>query len=72
MKLAFPALKLPILVEEGDDAFQEPESKKKDAIMFIINPDMNQINPTPKDIITFKDPMGRSLPSMMPEIVMGR
>jgi CCR4-NOT transcription complex subunit 1 len=37
VKLAFPALKLPILVEEGDDAFQEPDARKKDAIMFIIN-----------------------------------
>lgn len=37
VKLAFPALKLPILVEEGDDEFREPDAKKKDAIMFIIN-----------------------------------
>jgi CCR4-NOT transcription complex subunit 1 len=37
VKLAFPALKLPILVEEGYDEFVEPEPKKKDAIMFIIN-----------------------------------
>ncbi|WWD18096.1 hypothetical protein CI109_102544 [Kwoniella shandongensis] len=37
VKLAFPALRLPILIEEGDDEFREPEPKKKDAIMFIIN-----------------------------------
>ncbi|WVF70722.1 hypothetical protein IAT40_005515 [Kwoniella sp. CBS 6097] len=37
VKLAFPALRLPILIEEGDDEFKEPEPKKKDAIMFIIN-----------------------------------
>jgi len=37
VKLAFPALRLPILVEEGYDEFVEPEPKKKDAIMFIIN-----------------------------------
>lgn len=37
VKLAFPALKLPILVEEGTDEFKEPDAKKKDAIMFIIN-----------------------------------
>ena len=37
VKLAFPALKLPMLVEEGDDEFNEPDPKKKDAIMFIIN-----------------------------------
>ncbi|WVQ85274.1 hypothetical protein IAT38_007439 [Cryptococcus sp. DSM 104549] len=42
VKLAFPALKLPVLIEEGDDEFREPETKKKDAIMFIIN----QIAPT--------------------------
>ncbi|KAK8865726.1 hypothetical protein IAR55_000872 [Kwoniella newhampshirensis] len=37
VKLAFPALRLPVLIEEGDDEFREPEPKKKDAIMFIIN-----------------------------------
>jgi CCR4-NOT transcription complex subunit 1 len=37
VKLAFPALKLPILIEEGDDEFREPEPKVRDAIMFIIN-----------------------------------
>ncbi|EIW72732.1 hypothetical protein TREMEDRAFT_72862 [Tremella mesenterica DSM 1558] len=37
IKLAFPALKLPILIEEGDDEFREPDPKKRDAIMFIIN-----------------------------------
>ncbi|WWC68491.1 uncharacterized protein I206_102420 [Kwoniella pini CBS 10737] len=37
VKLAFPALKLPILIEEGDDEFREPDSRKKDAFMFIIN-----------------------------------
>jgi len=37
LKLAFPALKLPLLVEEGDDEFKEPDAAKKDAIMFIIN-----------------------------------
>ena len=37
VKLAFPALKLPILVEEGDDEFREPDAKKKDQIMFNIN-----------------------------------
>ena len=37
VKLAFPALKLPILVEEGDDEFIEPEGNKKDQFMFIIN-----------------------------------
>jgi CCR4-NOT transcription complex subunit 1 len=37
VKAAFPALKLPVLVEEGLDEFVEPEPKKKDAIMFIIN-----------------------------------
>lgn len=37
VKLAFPALKLPILVEEGYDEFKEPDAKKRDAIMFIIN-----------------------------------
>jgi CCR4-NOT transcription complex subunit 1 len=37
VKLAFPALRLPILVEEGYDEFVEPEPKRKDAIMFIIN-----------------------------------
>ena len=37
VKLAFPALKLPILVEEGEDEFREPDPKKRDAIMFIIN-----------------------------------
>ncbi|GFZ43225.1 hypothetical protein JCM24511_00944, partial [Saitozyma sp. JCM 24511] len=37
VKLAFPALRLPILIEEGDDEFREPDAKKKDAIMFIIN-----------------------------------
>ncbi|WVQ65071.1 uncharacterized protein L199_003241 [Kwoniella botswanensis] len=37
VKLAFPALKLPILIEEGDDEFREPEPRKKDAFMFIIN-----------------------------------
>lgn len=37
VKLAFPALKLPILIEEGDDEFKEPEPKLRDAIMFIIN-----------------------------------
>jgi len=37
VKLAFPALKLPILVEEGDDEFREPEAGTKDRIMFNIN-----------------------------------
>jgi CCR4-NOT transcription complex subunit 1 len=37
VKLAFPALKLPILVEEGDDEHREPEPAKKDQFMFIIN-----------------------------------
>ncbi|KAK4684746.1 CCR4-NOT transcription complex subunit 1, partial [Tremellales sp. Uapishka_1] len=37
VKLAFPALKLPVLIEEGDDEFKTPDDKKKDAIMFIIN-----------------------------------
>lgn len=37
VKLAFPALKLPILVEEGTDEFKEPDAKKKDAFMFIVN-----------------------------------
>ncbi|RSH85805.1 uncharacterized protein EHS24_003985 [Apiotrichum porosum] len=37
VKLAFPALKLPILIESGDDEFKEPEPKLRDAIMFIIN-----------------------------------
>lgn len=37
IKLAFPALKLPILVEEGVDEFIEPDARKKDQIMFIIN-----------------------------------
>jgi CCR4-NOT transcription complex subunit 1 len=37
VKLAFSALKLPVLVEEGYDEFVEPEPKKKDQIMFIIN-----------------------------------
>lgn len=42
VKLAFPALKLPVLIEEGDDEFREPETAKKDAIMFHVN----QIAPT--------------------------
>ncbi|ODO11915.1 hypothetical protein I350_00699 [Cryptococcus amylolentus CBS 6273] len=42
VKLAFPALKLPVLIEEGDDEFKEPETGKKDAIMFHVN----QIAPT--------------------------
>ncbi|WVR05705.1 hypothetical protein IAU60_002729 [Kwoniella sp. DSM 27419] len=37
VKLAFPALRLPILIEQGDDEFIEPEPAKKDKIMFIIN-----------------------------------
>lgn len=37
VKLAFPALRLPILIEEGDDEFVEPEPRKRDGIMFIIN-----------------------------------
>ncbi|EJT45512.1 3'-5' exoribonuclease [Trichosporon asahii var. asahii CBS 2479] len=37
VKLAFPALKLPILIEEGEDEFKEPEPKVRDQIMFIIN-----------------------------------
>lgn len=37
VKLAFPALKLPVLIEEGDDQFQEPDPKTRDAIMFIVN-----------------------------------
>ncbi|KAL1410914.1 CCR4-NOT core subunit cdc39 [Vanrija albida] len=37
VKLAFPALKLPILIEEGDDEFREPEPKLRDQFMFIIN-----------------------------------
>ena len=46
VKLAFPALKLPVLVEEGDDEFTEPEAIKKDAIMFVIN----QIAPSNYDV----------------------
>nr|ODN93295.1 CCR4-NOT transcription complex subunit 1 [Cryptococcus depauperatus CBS 7841] len=42
VKLAFPALKLPVLIEEGDDEFQEPETGRKDTIMFHVN----QIAPT--------------------------
>lgn len=37
IKLAFPALKLPVLVEEGVDEFKEPDPKTRDAIMFNIN-----------------------------------
>lgn len=37
VKLAFPALKLPVLIEEGDDLFTEPDPKTRDAIMFVIN-----------------------------------
>lgn len=41
VKLAFPALRLPILIEEGDDEFREPEDSKRDRFMFIVN----QISP---------------------------
>ncbi|CAK9782142.1 Not1-domain-containing protein [Cutaneotrichosporon oleaginosum] len=37
VKLAFPALKLPILLEEGDDQFREPDPTTRDKIMFIVN-----------------------------------
>ncbi|KAL7423739.1 CCR4-NOT core subunit cdc39 [Cryptotrichosporon argae] len=37
VKLAFPALRLPILIEEGDDEFKEPEPKLRDQIMFTVN-----------------------------------
>ncbi|BEJ18074.1 hypothetical protein CspHIS471_0703510 [Cutaneotrichosporon sp. HIS471] len=37
VKLAFPALKLPVLIEEGDDQFREPDPMTRDKIMFIVN-----------------------------------
>ena len=61
VKLAFPALKLPILVEEGVDEFVEPEPAKKDRIMFIINQiDPSNYDARSKDLIgLFEDQYSR-------------